>query len=113
MFGAMTDTTETWRERLAAAIEKAGKTERSVSLEIGRAPGYLHGILKEGKEPGIDSFAAIANAVNVSLAWLLYGAEFTGNSEKLLRLFSQLNDDQQADFLRMAESVAAVAKPRT
>lgn len=107
----MTDTS--WRERLAEAIERSGKSERSVSLSIGRAAGYVHGILKNGKEPGIDSFAALASELGVSLSWLLYGTEMSGNSERLLQIFAVLSDDQQADFLRMAESVASVAKSRT
>ena len=106
MIPAMTDA---WRERLAEAIRQSGKSERAISLAINRAAGYVHGILKENKEPGIDSFSALADELGVSLAWLLYGAEMSGNSEKLLRLFADLSDEQQADFLRMAESVASVA----
>lgn len=105
--------TEMWRDRLAQAIERSGRSLRSISKAVGKADGYLYGVLHEGKEPGINTMARLADELNVSLAYLVYGVEMSGNSEKLLRLFAELNDEQQADFLRLAESVSAVAKPKT
>lgn len=102
-----------WRDRLSDAIARSGRSERSLSIAIGRADGYVHGILKAGKEPGIDSFAALARELNVSLPWLLFGAEMSGNTERLLEVYAALSPSQQADFLRLAENLAGVLAPKT
>lgn len=42
-------TSEDWRVRLAQKIEESGKSMRAISLACGKAPGYVHSILKDGK----------------------------------------------------------------
>lgn len=99
----------TWRERLKAAIERKGRSNRDVSLATGHSPGYLHGVLVNGKEPGVDSLVKVCAEVGVSLTEIVFGAEMSPETEKLLKLFAGLTDDQKADFLRIAESVSTLA----
>lgn len=74
-----------WRSRLEAALTKSGKSMRSVSLGAGMGPGYLHSILKGGKDPTIDNLVAVCREIGVSLSWVLYGLEISPETEEILR----------------------------
>lgn len=82
--GAMVDTD--WRKRLIDAIDKSGRSMREISLKARKGPGYLHSILKEGKDPTIDNLIDICGALNVSLSSIIQGVEMTRESEEILRL---------------------------
>lgn len=105
---AMADTA--WIGRLQQAMEQKGVTMRELSLVAGRAPGYVHSLIKEGKRPSIDNLVAISDRLGVSLVWLVFGVDMTADAEKLLRLYSSLSEVQKEDFLRMAEAAAALAQ---
>jgi transcriptional regulator with XRE-family HTH domain len=64
-----------WKERLSAAIRDSGKSQRAVAMSAGKASGYLTGILREGKEPGVAGLQAICDAIPVSLTWVLHGTD--------------------------------------
>jgi hypothetical protein len=91
---AMTE--NTWRERLQDAIDKSGRSARSVSIKAKRGPGYVHSILKEGKDPTIESLIAICAELQISLTWVIYGFEMTPATEQLLSLIEQNPDDRAA-----------------
>lgn len=74
-----------WRDRLAAALEASGKSKREVSLASGSGPGYLHSILKEGKDPSVENLARICGALGVSLTKVLYGIDISPATERLMR----------------------------
>lgn len=96
-----------WRSRLQQAIDKSGKSLRSISLEAKVSPGYLHSILKEGKEPTLGRLIRIADTIGASLSNIAYGVKMTGDEEQLLRTYAQLNRDQREAFLRLAKSTVA------
>lgn len=100
----------TWIDRLEDARERKGVSLRALSISMGRAPGYVHSLIKEGKRPSIDNMVAIADQLGVSLNWLVFGVEMTADAERLLRLYSGLDTAQQENFLRMAEAAAALAE---
>lgn len=101
---------KSWRERLADAIEGKQTSERALSIAIGRASSYVNGVLKLGKEPTIENLVKMADALDVSLMWLLFGDDVSPEAERLLRLYSGLSSAQKSDFLRLAESVASLAE---
>lgn len=74
-----------WRARLQAAIEKSGRTPREISLKAGKGPGYLHSILKEGKDPTVNSIAAVCDTLNISVAWILLGVEMSRETEEIMK----------------------------
>lgn len=84
-----------WKERLKAAIEKQGKTMREVSLAAGKAQGYVHSLVGEGKDPSVENLAKICEAANVSLTHVLYGFEITPETEKLLQAAERRPDRVQ------------------
>jgi ribonucleoside-diphosphate reductase alpha chain len=77
---------DSWRARLQGILDRDGRSMRDVSLSAGLSAGYLHGILKGGKDSTIDRIAAIADALNVSLAYILIGLEVSPETEKLISL---------------------------
>ncbi|WP_236761842.1 helix-turn-helix domain-containing protein [Agrobacterium tumefaciens] len=75
-----------WRARLQDALEASGKSAREVSLAAGKGPGYVHSILKEGKEPTVDNLIAICGVLNVSLSQVIYGIEMSAETAEILSL---------------------------
>ncbi|OMP69950.1 transcriptional regulator [Agrobacterium tumefaciens] len=75
-----------WRARLQDALEASGKSAREVSLAAGKGPGYVHSILKEGKEPTVDNLIAICSVLNVSLSQVIYGIEMSAETAEILSL---------------------------
>lgn len=98
-----------WRTRLTEAIERDGRSDRAICAAIGRSGSYLNGILKGGKEPGIESMLQLAKTLNISLSWLMFGVELDGDAEQLLKLFTSLSAKRRKSFLQMAEAVVSAA----
>lgn len=93
---------DTWRDRLQQQLDLSGKSMRAVSLEAKCGAGYLHDILVSGKEPTVDRLMRVADVLGVSLSWLLYGIELSGQEERLLRLYSKLSPRQRQAILDLA-----------
>jgi transcriptional regulator with XRE-family HTH domain len=75
-----------WRGRLQKILSETGKSAREVSLAAGKGPGYIHSIIKEGKDPTIDNLIAICGVLNISLSRLIYGYELSSETEEILAL---------------------------
>lgn len=73
-----------WRSRIEAALQRDGRSMRDISLAANLSHGYLHGILRDGKEPTLDRFAKICEELNVSLAYALVGLEMSPETERLI-----------------------------
>ncbi|WP_234886437.1 helix-turn-helix domain-containing protein [Agrobacterium vitis] len=95
---------EDWRARLSTALEKSDKSKRAVSLAAGLGPGYIHSILSEGKDPTVDNLIAVANALDVSVSYLLYGYDLTPETEKILSLLEK-NPEARAGVFRILRSL--------
>jgi hypothetical protein len=96
-----------WRERLARAAEKSGRSLRDISLKAGMGAGYLHGILVEEKDPTIGNMLKIADQIGVSLSHIIYGIELGADEERLLRFYAQMTPRQKKAFLEMAHTTSA------
>lgn len=86
---------EGWKTRLAEAIEANGKTKRGVSLAAGMAPGYVHSILKEGKDPTIDNLIKVCGAAGVSLSFVLNGFQMSPETEEIMKLLEASKTKRQ------------------
>lgn len=73
-----------WRDRLRSALADRNLSKRKVSIASGNGPGYVHSILDEGKDPGIENLAAVCTAAEISLAFVLYGFEVTPEDESII-----------------------------
>lgn len=75
-----------WRDRLRAAVEASGKSDRAISIASGNGPGYVHSLLVEGKEPKIGRFLAVCAAIPASPAAILFGHDVAPEDEEILDL---------------------------
>ena len=55
------------RDAIAKMCEISGKSQRSVSSEIGKAPTFISSTLNKGSVPRIDTMAKIAEACGFEL----------------------------------------------
>lgn len=76
---------ETWRDRLAAALKKSGKSKREVSLSAGMGAGYVHSILKDGKDPTLAHLITVCDKVGVSLSYVVFGFDVSAENERILQ----------------------------
>ncbi|WP_336276605.1 XRE family transcriptional regulator [Bartonella sp. CB178] len=90
-----------WRQRLHAALEKSGRSKRSVSLASGRGAGYLHSILTEGKEPTIESLASICHEINASMSYILYGDKTNAEDLEFIDLVSRISPEERKAILTL------------
>jgi ribonucleoside-diphosphate reductase alpha chain len=82
-----------WRARIESAIKADGRSLREISLAADVSHGYLHGILRDNKEPTLDRFLRICAAMHVSAVYVLTGLEMNQETEAIVR---QLQADAKA-----------------
>lgn len=97
---------EEWRVRLQHAVDKSGKSMRAISLAAGCSASYLHGILKEDKEPTVARLVKICAVIGVSVTYIILGTEMSETQEALLLLLSDLPDEQKQLLFELARSLA-------
>ncbi|MBB5074367.1 pyrroline-5-carboxylate reductase [Bartonella callosciuri] len=90
-----------WRQRLNVALEKSGRSKRSVSLAAGKGAGYLHSILSEGKEPTVESLARICHEINIGMNYVLYGHGASPEDKEFLDLISKLSPEERQAILTL------------
>lgn len=90
---------EAWRTRLEAAVEKDGRALREISIGAGLSHGYLHGILRDNKEPTLDRFIKVCDEIDVSLSYILLGANISKDTEQIV---SALEGDESTRMAVLA-----------
>lgn len=95
-----------WRARLSDALKRSGKSARSVELAARVSTGYLHDILKVGKEPTVGRLMRVVAQLDVSLSYILYGYEMSAVEEQLLQKFAKLSAKGKKTLLDAAEEMA-------
>lgn len=93
-----------WRQRLSEALEASGKSKRAVSLASGNGPGYVHSILKEGKEPTVENLLDVCAAIPVSPVHIIFGLEIAPGDEAILKAL--------AGNPRQREGILALLDPK-
>lgn len=85
---AMADTwamvKEAWRERLTAAVETSGMSKRSISLAAGLGAGYVHSVLKDGKDPTVENLMAVCKVIGASPSYILYGLDIMPEDAEII-----------------------------
>jgi transcriptional regulator with XRE-family HTH domain len=76
-----------WRNRLLEAVDRDGRSDRSISLEAGLGPNFLNQLRNEAKEPGIEKIAALAKELGISVYYLFTGLEASEEDDQFLRLY--------------------------
>ena len=85
-----------WRTRIEAALERDRRSLREVSLAANVSHGYLHGILRDDKEPTLDRFVRICGALHISVVYALTGIDMNQETEAVIEAL------QKDDRLRQA-----------
>ena len=98
-------TSNNWRARLSQKIEESGKSMRAISLACGKAPGYVHSILKDGKNPRAEALAEICAESGTSVSYVLRGFDISAEGEEFLKLFSQASPDMRAAILTLLRAI--------
>ena len=93
----------TFAERLKQAIEKAGHSERQVSMAIGLSSAVIGRYTRGTATPNIDTAQKIATYLKVPLLWLI-----TGNTEDL-----NLNRMRLAIWVVTQTQIKLKLSPRT
>ena len=100
----MVDTS--WKQRLEIALEKKNMTLRSASIKAGRSSSYLHGILTKGNEPSVSALTDVAEALEISATWLVFGIDLNAEAEELVTQFAKLTAEEQQAVLTLTRSMS-------
>ncbi len=65
-------------------------------MTAGKGPGYIHSILKEGKDPTVDSLVAVCSTLGVSVSSILLGVNMSRETEEILQALEQAPDRRSA-----------------
>lgn len=90
---------DAWRQRLESAVQKDGRSLRDISLAAGLSHGYLHGVLRDNKEPTLERFIRICSELGVSLTYVLLGANVSPETEEIVQA---LEGDDETRSLMLA-----------
>lgn len=90
-------------------MKRDGRSLRQVSMKAGLSSSYLHSVLENGKEPGLDNLLSIAGELNISLSWLVYGYEISPESERLLAAWANLPTEKR----EAVKALLGVKEPRS
>jgi transcriptional regulator with XRE-family HTH domain len=106
-----------WLSRLVAEIEKCqdggkGTAYRQISISAGLGPNYVSQLLGENwKTPSFDNVVRLCEALNISITYLVTGAEMTRFDEDLLRQLELLDDHTKKYLLGLLASLQRDGAP--
>lgn len=84
------------RQRLMQALEERGISMRKASLDAGFSETFVHGIIKLGRDPGIDNLTKLCETHGISLSYIIFGHEISAEAEEILVLFQEKPSRRQA-----------------
>lgn len=93
-----------WRGRLQAEIDKRGISYRRLSLDAGLGEAYVSELYRLGKDPTIGSLTKIAETLNVSVAYLMTGADVSREGEEFLAILAELPDAEREALRRLIQA---------
>lgn len=78
------------RERLEAELKRKGLSMRQASLNaFSTSPGYLHSVIKDGREPTVRKLAETCEANGIGFAYIVLGYEVSPETERLVAVIEQ------------------------
>jgi hypothetical protein len=84
-----------WRERLLAAVDADGRSDRQISLAAGLGPSFVNELRNQAKDPQVHNVSHLADELHVSLTTLLTGLNITSEEEEILRLLRSTSHAQR------------------
>lgn len=98
---------QSWKDRLAKAIDDDGRSMRAISLKAGTGPNYLSEVFSKDKVPGVDKLLKLSAELNVSATFILTGSEVSPESEEMLSILAALPPEERATMLSLARQLRA------
>lgn len=96
-------------KRIQEVRQRKGMTQLELALELGMTPKYISNIECGGKSPTLDTFLAIANALQVDANTLLVDVLGTSDEIKCSALWEKLLAfplEKRQKLLRIMELIA-------
>jgi transcriptional regulator with XRE-family HTH domain len=91
-----------WRDRVEQRLQETGQSMASVDKRAGFSLGYLSKTLRRSSRPSFENMSALADALEVSVAWLMFGTDIGPDEERLLSAYASLEPDERRAFLDFA-----------
>ena len=109
--------TATFGDRLSAAIEKSGMTQKLVAKRLGIKVATLKSWEQDISEPRANRLSMLAGLLNVSIMWLLHGeGDGVEHSDNETQVTPEINDllfevrALQTGLLSSADKLAKLEK---
>ncbi len=90
-----------WRQRLLAAIEADGRSDRAISLAAGLSQNFVYQLRTGQNEPGVEKVLRLAAEVRLSVAALFFGRETTHEDEQFLELLRSASEEERRSLLAL------------
>lgn len=102
---------ETWRERFSTQLRHLksteGTTQQELADRLGVAQSTIAGWLHGRREPeSLQQFEALARAIGVHPAWLLYGVDESAEDHALKQLIQRLPPERRQIVRNLAASLS-------
>lgn len=91
--------TETWRDRLIAAIDASEWPDRQIGIRSGAGQSWVSDFKNGGKVPKLDTFLDVCRFLDVSPAYILTGLPITPEIESILQGLLRLGPESRAHLL--------------
>ena len=72
-----------WRERARVRMRDAGITQERLAQEFGMTPAAIQKWLAGDRQPSLEQINQVAQALNVTPTWLVYGLDSSHTTEGL------------------------------
>ena len=97
-----------WIQKIITAIEKDGRTPRSICVAADLGPNYIEQLIKRSEKTGADPCSKLfrlMNVLNVNHPSIFSDADLATDDEEILYLFSKLDKSQRENLLRFLRSI--------
>jgi lambda repressor-like predicted transcriptional regulator len=91
------------RARLSEALKQSGTSMRKASLDAGFSETFAHGVLKLGRDPGVENLTTLCDSLGLSVSYIIFGHDISPETEELLRLFQENPEKRKAILQLMRE----------
>lgn len=102
-----------WKTRLIEAVEAAiarGRSQRSLGEAAGLGPNFITQLRNSGRTPQLDSVIKLAQEIDVSLRYIIFGQAMTREEEEILDILLAMTEESRRDFLAVLRRMNASSR---
>lgn len=75
--------------RLEEALHEKRISMRKASLDAGFSETFVHGIVKLGRDPGVQNLTTLCDSLGLSAAYIIFGYDVSPEVERFLQFFQE------------------------